>query len=508
MGVHCPSCGKQLKIGTKAELSISQMPAGKIVKVKCSQCASSFGINSQKEVVILGGGPGGYVAAIRATQRGKKVILIEEDELGGTCLNRGCIPTKSMVQSTRVKDLVDAADIYGIEGASGICSMEKIVERKNTVVKTLISGLNCSMQKRNITVLRGHGSIYDAKSLKVTLQNEEAIVTFDDLILAPGSVVAYPPFPDSEMEDNLTSDDLLNLKEIPKSMIILGGRVIAMEFAFIYRKLGCDVTVIQRSKTIFPNLDDDVIQEIRTKAIALGIKLYEGTAIHFIKNAENGDKVVEFEQDLVTKIVTAEKLVVATGRKPNIEGLELDKMGVKVNKRPYGIAVDEQMRTTAEHIYSIGDATNLYCLAHVASKQGLVAVENIMGNQEVMKYNAIPEAVFTDPEIGLVGENEKSLQQKQIPYLVGKFPYISNGKALVENATNGFVKILATKKERKIVGAALVGIAAADLLSVMTNLVAIGADVQQAKDVIYAHPTLSEILSEAVMDLDDESIHK
>ena len=461
------------------------------------------------EVVVLGGGPGGYVAAIRASQRGKKTILIEQDRLGGTCLNRGCIPTKSMVQSTRTMDTLRYADVFGVLGGiQARYSMEKVMDRKNQVVNTLVSGLDASMVKHNITVLRGHGSALDEKTIQVALDGKTVHVTFDDLILAPGSVVSYPPFPGADLPDNLTSDELLELREIPKSMIILGGRVIAMEFAFIYQKLGCQVTVIQRSDTIFPNMDPDVVAEVHRSAEALGIRFYEGTAVQAIRTTADGQKLVEFTHQGETKFLTAQVLAVATGRKPNLEGLGLEKLHVELNPRTHGIQVDSHMKTTAPHIYAIGDATHLYDLAHAASRQGLVAVENILGNPAEMRYDAIPEAVFTDPEIGLCGKNETQCRKEGLEILVGKFPYFSNGKALVENATEGFVKVIARKSDRVIVGAALVGHSAADLLSTFTNLITLGATIDQAKSVIYAHPTLSETLSEAIEDLDGESLHK
>ena len=464
--------------------------------------------NYHGEVVVLGGGPGGYVAAIRASQRGKKTIIIEEDNLGGTCLNRGCIPTKSMVQSTKVKDIIDSAEIFGIENSSSEFSMGKIIDRKNNVVNTLISGLNCSMQKHDIEVLKGRGKARDNKSLEVDLKDGKAIVEFDDLILAPGSKVAFPPFAGAGLADNLTSDDLLELREIPKSLIILGGRVIAMEFAFIYKKLGTDVTVIQRSNSIFPNLDDDVIDVVRKSAIEKGINLIEGTNVKSIKNTIDNEKIVEFEQDGEIKFAFAEKVAVATGREPNLEGLELEKLNVEISDKTGGIKVDEYMKTTAEHIYAIGDATNIYNLAHVASKQGLVAVENILGNNTKMEYFAIPEAVFTDPEIGLVGMNEKMCKKENIEYIIGKFPYMANGKALVENETEGFVKVIARKDNREIIGASLIGTAATDLLSVFANLVTNKITIDKAKDVVYAHPTVSETVFEAILDLDGESLHK
>ena len=460
------------------------------------------------EVVVLGGGPGGYVAAIRASQRGKKTILIEADQLGGTCLNRGCIPTKALVQATRVQDTVREAEVFGILGAQCRADLPKMMDRKNQVVSTLISGLDSSMDKHGITVLRGRGTVRDSGTLEVDLPEETALVSFDDLILAPGSVVSYPPFPGADAEDNLTSDELLSLQEIPRSLIILGGRVIAMEFAFIYRKLGTEVTVIQRSDSIFPNMDPDVVAEVHRSAEALGIHFYEGTRIQAIRTTANGEKLVEFQYRGETLYLTAEKLAVATGRKPNLKGLNLDRLGVEISEKTRGIQVDSHMRTTAPHIYAIGDATNLCNLAHAASRQGLVAVENILGTPQQMRYDAIPEAVFTDPEIGLCGMTETQCRKQGLEVLVGKFPYASNGKALVENETQGFIKIIARKQDRVLVGAALVGVSAADLLSTLCSLITIGATVDQAKEAIYAHPTVSETLSEAILDLDGESLHK
>lgn len=460
------------------------------------------------EVVVLGGGPGGYVAAIRASQNGKKVILIEEDTLGGTCLNRGCIPTKSMVQSTKVSDLIKNADVFGIEDASGLISMNKIIDRKEGVVNTLVSGLNASMKKHNIEVLNGRGKANDENSLLVNLDNKNVIVEFENLILAPGSVVSIPGFDGADEDDILTSDELLELRDIPESLIIIGGRVIAMEFAFIYQKLGTKVTVLQRSETIFPNLDDDVIEVVRKSAIDLGINLIEGTDVKSIKTTIDGGKAVVIEHNGVEKIVTAEKLAIATGRKPNLEGLDLEKLNVEISNDTWGIKVNDKMQTTNEKIYAIGDATNIYNLAHVASKHGIIAADNISGKNIEMDYSAIPEAVFTDPEIGLVGMSEKMCKNKNIEYIVGKFPYMANGKALVENDTEGFIKVIANKNTRKIIGASLIGLAATDLLSVFANLVHNKVDIDVAKDVVYAHPTVSETVFEAILDLDGESIHK
>lgn len=460
------------------------------------------------EVVVLGGGPGGYVAAIRASQNGKNVILIEKDELGGTCLNRGCIPTKSMVQSTKVSDIIKKAEIFGIEDASGLISMEKIIDRKNNVVNTLVSGLNSSMKKHKINVIKGEASINDEKSLIVDLGDDKTVVEFENLILAPGSIVSIPNFIGAEEEDILTSDELLELREIPESIIIIGGRVIAMEFAFIYSKLGSKVTVIQRSNTIFPNLDSDVIDVIQNSARKHNIRLIEGADLKEIKTNIDGYKTVIIEKNNNEEFITAHKVAIATGRKANIENLELEKMNVDIDNQTKGIKVNKKLETTAENIYAIGDATNIYNLAHVASKHGIIAADNICGKNIEMRYDAVPEAVFTDPEIGLVGMNEKECISKGINYIIGKFPYMANGKALVEDETDGFIKLVANTESREIIGASLVGLAATDLLSSVTNLVHNKVKIDDAKDVIYAHPTVSETLFEAILDLDNESIHK
>ncbi len=460
------------------------------------------------EVVVLGGGPGGYVAAIRASQNGKSVILIEEDSLGGTCLNRGCIPTKSLVESTKVKDTIEDAAIFGIEEASGRLSMEKVIDRKDSVVRSLVAGLETSMDKHDIKVLAGRGRARDEKSLFVNLEGEDRLVEFENLILAPGSVVSLPPCEGADAEDILTSDDLLDLREIPESLIIIGGRVIAMEFAFIYSKLGSKVTVIQRSDTIFPNFDEDIIELIRDSALEEGINLVEGSDVGSIKTTLDGKKIVVLEQDGEEKMIAAEKLAIATGREPNLAGLDLDKLGVELSDETWGIKVDDKMQTTADNIYAIGDATNLWNLAHVASKHGMIAADNISGKDKKMDYKAIPEAVFTDPEIGLVGMSEKMCKQEGIDYTLGKFPYMANGKALVENETKGFIKVIGDKKTGRIIGAGLIGLAATDLLSVFSNLVANKNTIDEAKDVIYAHPTVSETAFEAILDLDNESIHK
>lgn len=500
----------ELLVDEGEEVQVDTVVA-KIKTKKGSKSLDKSDIKDKKyhaEVVVLGGGPGGYVAGIRASQRGKSVIIIEEDNLGGTCLNRGCIPTKSMVKSVSVKDTINSASIFGIEDASGTFNMNKIMDRKEDVIKTLVSGLNCSMENHKIKVLNGKGKIYDEETLIVDLKGEKAKVTYDDLILAPGSIVSIPKFEGSEGKDNLTSDELLELREIPESLIIIGGRVIAMEFAFIYRKLGTKVTVIQRSDTIFPSLDEDIIKEVRESALNLGINLVEGTNIKRILTTIDNQKALVFEKNGKEEIISAEKLAIATGRKPNLEGLDLEKLGVEIDKNTWGIKVNSKMQTNIENIYAIGDATNIYNLAHVASKQGLVAVENICGKDVDMDYSAIPEAVFTDPEIGICGMSEKMCKEEGIEYIVGKFPYLANGKALVENETKGFIKVIARKDNREIIGAGLVGALATELLSVYANLIENKVTIDKAKEVVYAHPTVSETAFEAVLDLDNEALHK
>jgi len=496
--------------GEKAEEADNKNSIGDNTSKKA---AYSFGIakpvskNYEVDVAIVGGGPGGYVAAIRASQAGLNVLLIEEDSLGGTCLNYGCIPTKTLVSSIDVIEKIKRADEFGVEVGQIKISMQKIMDRKNEVVNTLVSGIVHLMETNKIEYLKGKAIVLDENTITVKNKSQDAIIKFKNLIIATGSKTFMLPIEGSENKDILTSKELLELNEIPKSLTIIGGGVIGMEFAFIYKCLGSDVNVIEFFPNILNTLDKDVISCIKESAEEKCIKIYESACAVSIKTSMDGFKIVEMKVGEETQYVTSEKVAMAVGRKANLESLDLDKLNVKLNEKKNGIEVDDYMRTSNPNIYAIGDITNKIQLAHVASHQGIVAADNISGLSKKMSYDLVPSVVFTSPEASQVGVSEKEALSKSISYLTGKFPFMANGKAQTMGETKGFVKLIADKTSRKIIGGSVVGVHAADMISTISNLIASGIEIDDASLVIYAHPTVAESIHEAILDLDNRGIH-
>lgn len=482
-------------------------------KTPAKKASYSFGIskpiskNYEVDVAIIGGGPGGYVAAIRAAQGGLKVLLVEEDKLGGTCLNYGCIPTKSLVNSIDVLEKINRADEFGFEISSMKVSMNKIIERKNSVVNTLVTGIEHLVESNKIEYINGKATVIDDKSISVINKSQEATIRYKNLIIATGSKTFMLPIEGSENKDILTSKELLELTEIPKSISIIGGGVIGMEFAFIYKALGSEVNVIEYLPQILNILDEDVVSCIKESAEEKGIKIYEGTGAVSIKTSMDGSKIVEVKAGNITQYVTSEKVVMAVGRKANINSLDLSKLNVNLNEKKNGIEIDKFMRTSNPHIYAIGDVTNKIQLAHVASHQGIVAADHILGIESQMSYDLVPSVIFTSPEASQVGITEKEAINRGIEFITGKFPLMANGKAQTMGETIGFVKIIADKVSRKIIGGAVVGVHAADMISTISNLISSCTNIDDASHVIYAHPTVSEAIHEAILDLDGKGIH-
>lgn len=475
--------------------------------------AYSFGLakpltkNYEVDVAVVGGGPGGYVSAIRAAQGGKKVLIIEEDKLGGTCLNHGCIPTKALVSSIDVLEKIRNAQSFGLETQEVKFSLEKIMQRKNEVVDTLVSGIEHLMTVNKIEYISGRAEALDSKTLTVKNKSVDAVIKFKKLIIAAGSKTVMLPIEGADSEDILTSQDLLELKEVPSSITIIGGGVIGMEFAFIYRALGAKVNVVEYFPQILNTMDEDTADIIRTSAVQRGINIYEGAKASSIKTALDGMKIVEINENNQIKFLISEKVAMAVGRKANLETLDLEKLQVDLNERHNGIKVDNHMRTSNPDIYAIGDITNKVQLAHVASHQGIVAADNINGVENEMSYDLIPSAIFTVPEIGHVGLTEKDARSQNIDYMKGKFPLMANGKAQAMGETQGFVKLIADKETRKILGGTIVGVHATDMLSTISNIIASGLTIDKAVHAVYAHPTTAESIHEALLSLDGRGIH-
>ncbi len=381
------------------------------------------------------------------------------------------------------------------------------MQRKNEVVSTLVSGIEHLLKVNQIEYISGKAEVKDSETLTVKNKSIDYTIKFKKLIIATGSKPVILPIEGADSEDILTSQDLLELTKVPSSITIIGGGVIGMEFAFIYNALGTKVNVVEYFPQILNIMDEDVADIIRTTAIQRGINLYEGTKAVSIKTALDGMKIVEINENNQSKYLTSEKVAMSVGRKANLESLDLAKLGVELNEKRNGILVDSHMRTSNPNVYAIGDITNKIQLAHVASHQGIIAADNINGTENEISYDLVPSAIFTMPEIGHVGLTEKDARSKTLDYIIGKFPLMANGKAQAMGEVDGFVKLIANKETRKIIGGTIVGVHATDMLSTISNIIASDLTIDKAAHVIYAHPTIAESIHEALLILDGRGIH-
>ncbi len=454
-----------------------------------------------KDVVVLGGGPGGYVAAIVAAKHGLDTALVEKDSLGGTCLNRGCIPTKALVRSSEIYDTVKESEEFGIFNETPSFDFSKIMERKDNIVKELVAGIEYLVSKNKITLLEGEGTITDKNTIVVKDEDDkETTVKGKNLIIATGSQPFIPPIKGADETKNLyTSDDMLSLEELPESLVIVGSGVIGMEFAFICATLGVEVSIIGASDDILSPLDSDVKREITRISKRKGMKLYTGARVEEIIDTADGKSVVMFTRKGKDQYITGDKVLMATGRSPYYAGVDLEKLGIELSDETGGIKVNSRLQTTVDNIYAIGDVTNINQLAHLASYQGVVAVDNIAGKDVEADYSVVPGAVFTIPEIADVGLTEDEAKEKGIEVTVGKFPFAANGKALTFGERRGFAKVVADKSTGVVLGGSIIGPSAADLIHEITVAVKNKLTAEQIVDTIHAHPTTAETVLEAVM---------
>lgn len=457
------------------------------------------------KIAIIGGGPGGYVAAIKAAKLGAKVVLIEKDRLGGVCLNKGCIPTKALSRSSEVLSLVKRAAEFGIEVGSFIPQYKNAVERKNKIVDRLVGGIEFLLKSNNVEVIKGEAQFVDKNTLKVLNNIEDITIKTQYIIIATGSKPAKLPIEGFENEDVLNSDDILSLNELPKKMLIIGGGIIGMEFAFILRQFGAEITVVEMMSEILPNVDVEVRKVIKRSATKQGIKIYTSSKVERIVKEESGGLIVIVDVKGSEKSIYADKVFVSIGRILNTDIKGLENLNIEFDRK--AIKVNEHMRTNIDNIYAIGDVTGKMMLAHVASSQGIVASMNIMGYEAKIDYSKIPAVIFTHPEIGYIGITEEEAKQKY-NLKVGKFPFTANGKALTYGETEGFVKIITDGDSDNILGVWIVGPNASDLISTLSLAMQKGLKVNEIEDIIYAHPTTAEAMMEAVLDVSGKSIHK
>ena len=487
--------------------------AAKTTSENSQKKAYSFGINKPAkknidcDVLVIGGGPGGYVAAIRAAQLGKQTVLIEKDKLGGTCLNYGCIPTKALVHSVEtLKNIQEAANL-GFKVNSVDIDFKQVISHKDEVVKTLVNGVSTLMKKHKITVIEGEAKVYDQQTITVKNQKLDATINYQKLIIATGATPFILPIPGSDLPGVLTSKETLALTKQPDSLVIIGGGIIGMEMAFIFNQLKTKVSVIEYLPHILANLDDDIIKEVKKAARIAGIKIYENAKATAIYQTADNTLVTEFATNDKKTLVTADKVLMGVGRKPALNGLDFKTLKVDLNEAENGIAVNEYMQTSNPNIYAIGDITNIIQLAHVASYQGITAAEHLAGINNPMNYQAIPSGVFTTPEIGTVGILAKEAKKLNLDVKVVKFPLAASGKAVAMNAKTGFVKLVVDKKQQTVIGGAVVGAHGTDLIATITQIIKDKITLEDAINTVYAHPTLSESIHEALLMADDRGIH-
>lgn len=456
------------------------------------------------KLTIIGAGPGGYVAAIRAAQRGAQVTVLEEQEVGGTCLHRGCIPTKTLISSAETLHRVRRSEEFGIElPGEAVVNLEKIRARRDKVIATQVKGIRSLFSTWGIRLLSARGSLLAPDVVRVVQADGTTMdLSSDRIIIATGSRPATVPGFVIDGERVLSSDDAVRLSEVPKSLVIIGAGVIGCEFAFIYRTLGAEVTLVEMMPRALATEDEEISAVIERELKKAKIRLITGDRVGEVRRGPAGSTL----QLASGKEVNAEKVLLSIGRRMNTEDLGLELAGVAQGDRGE-LAVNDRMETNIPGIYAIGDVTGTMMLAHVASRQGLVAVENALGGDARMDYSAVPSGIFTMPEIGSVGIREHQAAQKGIAVSIGRFPYRALGKAHAMGEIAGMVKVIADARTDVVLGAHIIGAHATDLIHEAALAIRTGTTARVLGSMIHAHPTLAEAIGEAAEDVHGDSIH-
>ena len=456
---------------------------------------------SAKRIIVIGAGPGGYVAAVHAAHLGASVTLIEKKAIGGTCLNVGCIPTKVLLHTAELlNELKSEAKRIGVLADNPRLDWNALMKRKTLTVSRLSKGTLDLVKGNGVEYVEGHATLKGPRSVEVNGKVYEA----DAILIATGSVPDVPDIPGYDLEGVITSDDALSLPVPPESMVVSGGGIIGMEFAAAYASFGTRVTVVVTSPEILRNLDTDIALILRKNLEKKGVSFHTGTSITRVTRSGEGLKL-ELTSPSGPMELEAEKLLVAKGRKPYTEGLGIEALGIEMKRGR--IVTDRHMETNVKGVYAIGDCVNDYMLAHVASREGEVAVENIMGRPVEMDYTTTPGAIYTSPEIATVGLMEKEAAQKGLKVKVGRFPLMMNGKSMITGDTSGVMKVIADEETKKILGVQMVGGPATDMIAEGALALHFGATPEDILHTIHAHPTVSESMLEAAANVFGQGIH-
>ncbi len=449
---------------------------------------------SDADVIVIGAGPGGYVAATRAAQLGKNVLIIDKEEVGGVCLNRGCIPSKTLISAAHQFEQVHLASQIGIQTENIHVDFAKVHEWKRSVIDELTNGVNALLKGNRVERVRGEAFFINEKVVSVVSSDDAKRYRFNHCIIATGSrPVELKPIPFGGRI--LSSTEALELKELPKSLVVVGGGYIGIELGQMFAKFGTKVTVIEGGHTIIPGFEQEMSRYVSQSLKHLGVNIYTGSTVKEARQTNDSVEVF-FLAEGVEKSVDAEYVLVTVGRRPNSDDLGLEAIDMELTGQGH-IRVDQQCRTTIENIYAIGDVVEGPALAHKASYEGRIAAEALAGLPSMVDYQAIPAVVFSDPEIASVGLNETEAKKLGFSVSVGKTLFAWNGRALSINKREGFVKLVADKNTRLVIGAQVVGPEASTIIAEIGLAIEMGASLEDISLTVHAHPTLGEMVREA-----------
>ena len=453
------------------------------------------------KIIIIGAGPGGYETALLAAKRGVEVTLVEAGPVGGTCLNEGCIPTKAFCKNAEVLDGLREAAAFGVTDLSYGFDFKTVVDRKNAVVEQLRGGVEGLLGNKLIKLVRGKASFIDPHTVVVDSQE----YTADYIIIATGSVSASLPIPGADLPGILTSKEILDIEDVPQSLCVIGGGVIGLEFASIFRSFGSEVTVLEYCKDILPRFDTDLAKRLKQSLGKRGIDIQTQAQVTSISESE-GRYTVSLTRKGKDETVVTDKVLMAVGRRANLDSMNYADIGLECTRR--GIAVNDKMQTNLPHIYAIGDINGLMMLAHAATFQGIVALDHIMGVENQIDLSVMPAAVFTSPEAASVGLTEDECKDKGVPVKCLKSFFRANGKAVTMGETDGFCKVVVAAEPKdgadspyepgRILGCHLFGPHASDIVQEACALITRKATLEEFQSVIHTHPTLTEVLQSAI----------
>ena len=452
---------------------------------------------SKYDVIVLGSGPGGYVTAIRASQLGFKTAVIEKENLGGVCLNWGCIPTKALLKSAQVFDYLKHAEDYGLKVESYGKDFDAVVNRSRNVAEGMSKGVQFLMKKNKIEVFNGIGSFIDATQIQIE-GNKKHIIEAKKIIIATGSKPGNLSFISLDKERIITSTEALSLKEIPKHLIVIGGGVIGLELGQVYRRLGSEVSIIEYADRITPVMDSGLSRELMKVMKKQGVKFYLSHQVTDVSRKGKDVSVTALDKNQDEIKFKGDYCLVSVGRRPNTAMLNAEVAGVKINKLGQ-VEVNDHLQTSASNIYAIGDVVRGAMLAHKAEEEGVMVAELIAGQKPHIDYNLIPNVIYTWPEVASVGKTEEQLKKEGVLYKSGQFPMRALGRARASMDTDGFVKILADKITDEVIGVHMIGARAADLIAEAVTAMEFRASAEDIARMSHSHPTYAEAVKEAAL---------